>query len=204
MKIQSASDEVTRFNIVLEYWDLSLKTPMVRFWSEFVFHFSGNKPVNDLSAIPFEYFPGAEAMRDSLERRGRKITAIPRGSLQYFKGYVAVPVPGFAYTQNKHIEGRIVVDPEEFDKVNTDPYALGAQPVPVIPPDPLTLDGLGVAAPAKTQDVEELTSEQFTMAGSTIRGFSLSTKSWHEFEADSLMDVQWNGKTITFPAIIAD
>lgn len=29
---------------------------------------------------------------------------------------------------------------------------------------------------------------------SVVRGFSLATKSWHEFEADGISEVEWNDK----------
>lgn len=117
MQITSTVEEHSSFAIHLSYWDLSLKFPLIKIWSEYVYTFAGTKPIDQLEAVPFDIFPDAEKAVEDLKARGRKIRDIPKGGLKWFKGFVKVPAQGFGGTRRRWIEGRVIIDPEEYDKM---------------------------------------------------------------------------------------
>lgn len=180
MQIAGSLEEINSFTLNLSYWDLSYKTPSHRAWSEIVFPFSGTKQVQELDAIPYDLFPNAEMVCEELRQRGRKIRDIPQGGLKWFEGFVTFPVQGFILTRKRWIEGRVIIDPREYDKMTADPFMLGLHPPPI--PEAVNL-----------VDVEDgVTKDQLAHSRSVVRGFSLATKSWHEFEADGITDIAWN------------
>lgn len=130
-----------------------------------------------------------------LEQRGEKLQALPRGTLMYYSGIVHVPAVDFGSGHDQHMESRIIIDPEEHNKVNgdiviTDPM----YPMPRPDANPFVPSLVPNAAPIlQEKEDQELSSEQLAMASSTIRGFMLSTKTWNEVEVDGLSDVQWDG-----------
>lgn len=192
MQVTGTIDEGGSFVVNMSYWDLSLKVPVNKVWSELVFAFAGPKSVQELGAVPYDLYPNAEGIEKELKQRGRKIRDIPRGGLKWFKGFVNVPVPGYGTTRRKWIEGRIIVDPEEYDKMNPQPYNFDIQP-PVMPEVPLP----GAVGSADTED--EVKEDHLAQSRSIVRGFSLATKSWHEFEVDDISDIEWNDQVNTSP-----
>lgn len=188
MEITNTLDELDSFGINLTYWDLAAKKPTKKDWNEFVFKFPGTKAVTELGAIPYNLFPNADAVCKELQQRGCKVRDIAQGSLKLFKGFVTVQVRGEFGTgsRKKWIEGRIIVDDEEYSKMNAEPYTFATQPVPL--PDPFLALGLNETK-ANEEDVDE---GMLAQSRSIVRGFSLATKSWHEFEVDDVSDIQWN------------
>lgn len=188
MQVTGTLDELNSFGVNLTYWDLATKKPTKKDWSEFAFPFQGTKAVTELGAIPYDLFPNADAVCEELKDRGRKVRAIQQGSLKLFKGFVTVHVRGEFGTgsRKKWIEGRIIVDDEEWGKNNSEPYSFSAQPVPL--PDPFAPLGLGET----TAKEDEVSEDMLAQSRSIVRGFSLATKSWHEFEVDDVSDIQWN------------
>lgn len=183
MQITGTLEELNSFVINLNFWDLSLKLPIPKPWSELVFHFPGTRRVEELDAIPFDLFPNAESTLEELQQRGRKIREIELGGLKWFKGFVNVPLQGYVGTRRRWIEGRVIIDPAEYDKMNADPYTFGVQP-------PLPLPAVEHMIPlAGDEDVDE---DKLAESRSVVRGFSLASKSWHEFEVDGISDIQWN------------
>lgn len=188
MEITKTKEELGYLLVELIYWDLSLKKVTSKHWSATIGRFPSTKPIRELDAVPLELFPDADQAIEKLRKRGQKIRFTPRGALKWFKGFVLVPdFTGRAgTTQRKWIEGRIIIDPEEYDKA-TNPNGLG-QPIPV-----LDDEWADFGAPHRTIDSnEDVLDEHLIRSRSVFKGFSLTTKSWHEFEADFVSEVDWN------------
>lgn len=186
MKVVRTANDLETFSVILSYWDLSMAVPIELEWSALVFRFTGSKPIEELEAVPYDLVSDADVIFDELRRRGQKIRDIPHGSLKWFEGFVTVPIPYSSDTRKKWIDGRVIIDPKEYDKtvVAVDPNMFGIQPPVPMPRRP----GSSVAPETKV----EATTEQLAHSSSVVRGFSFTTKSWHKFEVDGISDVEWN------------
>lgn len=184
MQITATVEEPLSFVINLAYWDLSPKKPDHKGWSEYVYTFAGTKRVEELGAVPFDLFPNAENIQTELQKRGQKIRDIPSGGLKWFKGFVNVPVHTYGGSRRRWIEGRVIIDPDEYDKVVTKPYEFTVEPpLPLFP---------GGGNNDVSKAIDEVDDDQLAQARSVVRGFSLDSKSWHEFEVDNISDIEWN------------
>lgn len=190
MEISRTTEEQSAFTIHLIFWDLSQKTALIKSWSEWVFHFTGTRAIAELEAIPFELFPNAEDTMEVLRLRGQKIRDIPEGALKWFEGFVTVPIPGSFDTRKKWITGRVVIDPQEYDKMVADTSIPMCDPLTPLPGATKLKDG-----------VEEVSPEQLSQSSSMVRGFSIATKSWHKFEVDCISEIEWNDSVSAHPSL---
>lgn len=199
MLITTISDDLYNFIVNLNYWDVGYKTPLIQPSNEYVFPFSGTKKITELGAIPYELYPDAESAFKELVRRGQKIRDMPRGGLKWFKGFVTTPTQTFGVSNKKWVEGRVIIDAEEYDKRNAsvDAFAGLPAPNPIPLPDP---PGLNPLKPLEKED--GVKDDELAQSRSVVRGFSLTTKSWHEFEVDNLSDVEWNDQVGIFDGVV--
>lgn len=204
MTVVRTQDDVVTFSVTLKYWDLSLNRPVEQEWIESIFYFTGSRRIDELEAIPYDLLPNAENVFTELVKRGQKARDIPHGSLQWFEGFVNVPIPYSNDTRRKWIAGRVIVDPKEYDKtvVAADPNMFGIQPPAPMP------RRQGAAIP--TDEKVEVTTEQLAQSSAVVRGFSFATKSCmqcdpmlgnppltyvssgHKFNVDGVEAVEWN------------
>lgn len=181
MKIGRTMEERTSFALHLTFWDLSEKTPLAKPWSVYESRFSGTKAIAELEAIPSELLPNLEQTLETLRLRGQKIRDIPQGALKWFEGFVTAPVPDSGDTRKKWITGRVIIDPQEYDKMMGDRAMSVCGSLDLLPEATKFKDGSA-----------ELSSAQLSQSSSMVRGFSLATKSWHKFEVDCISEIEWN------------
>ncbi|KAF1991107.1 P-loop containing nucleoside triphosphate hydrolase protein [Aulographum hederae CBS 113979] len=178
--------------------------------------YDGSERVLDLPAYPLEMHPSTELIRETLVERGRRFESFA-GVL--YRAYDGIAVDkGSSPPQRKHIKGRIVIDAELYEQNNANQTTLmeplrrtkmRLEPVsgfdnndipPSFPPadiydfrfDQIQNEAIASADDAKSGDKIELTEEELLICTSTLKGYSLRTKEWLEFDVAPVLDIQFS------------
>ncbi|KAI5807546.1 hypothetical protein DFH27DRAFT_479117 [Peziza echinospora] len=183
--------------------------------------FEGTLAITDLPVVPLNYIPDKEALVADLVERGRKSEKLQAHgpSYQSYKGLALGPILNRRRTYFS-INGRVMVDPATFARVNTDraisvtSLHAAKQFLAAENNDPYRSDerdmyddghnGLMLAAETRhfSHETEErvqakgrfyrpLTDEEASLVTPFVRGFALAEKKWAEFAVRTLAEVQW-------------
>ncbi|EIW53171.1 P-loop containing nucleoside triphosphate hydrolase protein [Trametes versicolor FP-101664 SS1] len=190
----------------------------------FVSHFKGTMKISSLDVYPIIYHPDAGRLEMSLIARGKKWLEL-RGihHMQYDgpAGYT-LSMGGTKSTIKYRVKSRIMIDKGNFRRLNPnyempmvkvdnapppnvpDQYGNYPPSPPPIPYNPnSTVPTFQVRARA-TRDVDELTEDELMLTPPSVYGFSLTDKTWLEFNIQHVQPIVWNDEAFANLVLPAD
>lgn len=135
--------------------------------------FLGAKNISDLPYFPLEYHTDPGNARKNLLEMGRKAMSLHGRRLMEYSGHALKEVPPPRGIAKFNVHGRIMLDPEVFEKLNPESDSIS---VPSVIP----------------LNKNKLTDEQIMTVNTVLLGFSLGDKIWGAFAVSQTHDVAWN------------
>ncbi|RYP62307.1 hypothetical protein DL771_009792 [Monosporascus sp. 5C6A] len=143
--------------------------------------FDGRRPVHELSAVPLQFHPERKRIREDLLKRGRRFISLFGRNYCFYDG--AAKIWGAFEPHDKsltqaHTSGRIMLDPEQYDRSVTcghRHFVLGA--------DVYTSSD---EANQKLSDDDVLTCHH------SLPGFSLESRRWGLFFIPNIQDIAYD------------
>ncbi|KAF7296934.1 AAA domain-containing protein [Mycena indigotica] len=186
--------------------------------SIFIPFFKGAARIDTLDAYPLRFHPNQNQLVETVKQRGQKWVGLLGIHHQEYDGIAAVKM--LNRVVRHQVKGRIMVDRGTFQKNNPnyafptpvppkadDSMVNGMHPnAPVMQFDvygqpimqtPGTGQGFGDGALIHSQaeaatETKELTDEELLLTPTIVYGFSLSDKTWLEFDVTKVQPVKWN------------
>ncbi|EKM57276.1 uncharacterized protein PHACADRAFT_254960 [Phanerochaete carnosa HHB-10118-sp] len=162
--------------------------------------FKGTLKINQLNCYPIKYHPNESELRRSLIARGRKWISY-RGIHHVFYKGMASACTSRPYKYN--VNSRIMIDRANFRRHNPN-YELPqikrqvegddsgwGSPPPLDPNRNVRTLSVQTHAPQDEPD-EEPTDEELMLASPVLHGFSLTDKTWLEFNVQKIAEIEWN------------
>ncbi|KAM6497590.1 P-loop containing nucleoside triphosphate hydrolase protein [Amanita muscaria] len=159
-----------------------------------VHSFSGTIPITELAAYPVVFHPNEAKLREQLIQRGKKWLGLIGVHYMQYDG-PAVAGTGSPGLVSRYVKGRVMIDRVSFCHHNPDyptctfgckftsfkQYQLGS-----------IHSGDAESGDTRLRGQPRLSDEELLLTPPTAYGFSLSDKSWCEFNVDMVKDIQWN------------
>ena len=165
--------------------------------------FLGTVPFTELPCYPLEFHSRVDAAVSLLLERGRRFEALAGYCYKAYKGTAIWHVDA-RKTRKETVQSRIVIDGENWEKLNPDHVVW----IENLHPDIAVCDQRsasgsddGRSEPDFDSDDEDLkalggrpplTDEQLIMTYPMVRGYSLKNKRWMEFFIDEVTEVEFN------------
>ncbi|KAF2404108.1 P-loop containing nucleoside triphosphate hydrolase protein [Trichodelitschia bisporula] len=176
--------------------------------------YAGTRKIAALNALPLEYHPDREALRERLDARGKRVEELAGSYYRQYHG-VGWKLSPFGGKDKYNIKGRVVIDTYGWNRFNPnnaifvsaltakDPQAmqigenaesLGDDGYE----DDMDADDGGMPIDGHFLDEDDaskrmpLSVEQRVICTPLIRGYSLKTKLWLNFFVNSVSDITWN------------
>lgn len=135
--------------------------------------FPGAKRISDLPCFPLEYHPDPATARKNLLEMGQKAMSLHGRALMEYKGHALKEVPPPRGIAKFNVHGRVMLDPEIFEKLNPENESI-------------------VVPQVRPLNKNKLTEEQIMTVSTLLFGFSLGDKIWGNFAVSQISDVVWN------------
>ncbi|KAF7323754.1 AAA domain-containing protein [Mycena kentingensis (nom. inval.)] len=187
--------------------------------SVFIPYFKGATRIDTLDAYPLRFHPNEKQLRETITQRGKKWVGLIGIHHQQYTGIAAVKTVNRVVRHQ--VTGRIMVDRGTFQKNNPNyafPTPVPPKPQdgmsghnngmphqmqfdsygqPIVVQIPANGQGFGDGALVHSQAEQstaskELTEEELLLTPTVVYGFSLSDKTWLEFDVTKVQPVEWN------------
>ncbi|KAI0372577.1 P-loop containing nucleoside triphosphate hydrolase protein [Pilatotrama ljubarskyi] len=188
----------------------------------FVPHFQGTVKISSLAVYPIAHHPDPKGLKAALVERGQKWLSL-RGThhMQYDGPAAYIHSAGSRKTTIKHnVKSRIMIDRESFRRLNpsyempvvkldtsqppSTPDQYGNYPLAPYQYNPNNdIPILNARARAPREEVE-LTEDELMLTPPVLYGFSLTDKTWLEFNIQRVQPIVWNEEAFTNLVLRAD
>ncbi|RPD60608.1 P-loop containing nucleoside triphosphate hydrolase protein [Lentinus tigrinus ALCF2SS1-7] len=176
--------------------------------------FKGTVKINSLDVYPIEFHPNAGQLEMSLVARGKKWVSLKGVHHMQYTGratYTLSAVGGCKKSVNYNVKSRVMIDRGSFRRLNPNyemPVVKSEMPMfnppgpdqygnypPTPPPIPYNPNSAVPTFQARSrlprEDVE-LTEDELMLTSPVLYGFSLSDKTWLEFNIEHVQPISWN------------
>ncbi|KAK7432423.1 hypothetical protein QQZ08_000985 [Neonectria magnoliae] len=166
--------------------------------------FIGTVPFSQLNCYPLEYHPHLDAAKAVLLARGVRFEKLAGYRYKSYKG-VAIWHVDSNKSRKENVQSRIVIDGENWEKLNPDQTVWLSRLHPDI--EPITEDSTFDSDSENDSTSDDgdivdrtrppLTEEQLIMTYPIVRGYALKNKRWMEFFIDDVAEVNFNGQAFS-------
>ncbi|KAI0752500.1 P-loop containing nucleoside triphosphate hydrolase protein [Daedaleopsis nitida] len=176
----------------------------------FVSFFKGTVKINSLDVYPIEYHPNAGQLEMALLARGRKWVSLRGIHHMQYNGsatFTLSAVPGCKKSIRYNVKSRVMIDRGSFRRLNPNyemPVVKSEMPaynpgpdqygnyLPTPPPIPYNPISTFQARSRLPRETTELTEDELLLTSPIVYGFSLSDKTWLEFNIEHVQPIVWN------------
>ncbi|RDX52360.1 P-loop containing nucleoside triphosphate hydrolase protein [Lentinus brumalis] len=180
----------------------------------FLAHFKGTVKINSLDVYPIDYHTNAGQLEMSLVARGKKWVSLRGVHHMQYAGqatFTIAAVGGCKRSINYNVKSRVMIDRGSFRRLNPnyempvvksdmpsfypsgpDQYGNYPPSPPPVPYNPNSAVPTFQARSRLPRQSAELTEDELMLTSPIIYGFSLSDKTWLEFNIELVQPITWN------------